>query len=176
MRTFRALLLIFVASAVVAASSFGQTEKPPFTLTIKANKPTEVAGSQVFVWVNMTNISDRPVDCTEVEEDGTLVSYDYDVRDENAKPVDLWDKSLPYSGRGHTGKTWDKCSLGPGESRNIELIVSFRYDFSKPGKYVVQISRRASLDSKGFRTGEWVKSNAITITVVAPTPPGDAPQ
>jgi hypothetical protein len=167
---FRAWLLIWLAFAAPALAC-GQAAEQPFTLELRANKPIGVAGSQVFVWVKMTNVSDHAVDCTEAEMDGTLTSYNYDVRYEDGKSADLVDKSLPYSSPGHTGKQWDKCSLGPGKSREIELVVSFRYNLSKPGKYMVQISRRSSLDANGLRTGDWVKSNAITVTVLPANDP-----
>ena len=166
MRSLLALALI--GTAVMACS-----QSAPFTLTLRANKSTEVADSQVFVSAKMTNISDHDVDCTEAEIDGTLVSYEYDVRDENGKPIDLRDKSLPYSSPGHTGKHWDKCNLEPGKSREIALIVSFRYDLSKPGKYSIQVARRSSTDSEGFRAGELVRSNTVVVTVLpkAEVPP-----
>jgi len=170
----RILLAIMMLGA--AGIAYTQTAQPPFTLTIKANKTIEIAGAQVFVWVKMTNTSDHNIDCTEEEMDGTLVSYNYDVRDEAGNPVDLRDKSLPYSSPGHTGKHWDKCSLDPGKSKDIELIVSFRYDLSKPGKYKIQLLRRSNVDSNGVRGGEWVKSNIIIITVVGPETPPDDPK
>lgn len=171
----RVLLLIFLIFAA-PVFALGQAIEQPFTLAIKASKPMETAGSQVFVWVKMTNISDHAIDCTESETDGTLTSYGYDVRDEGGSPIDQRDKSLRYSSPGHTGKRWDKCSLEPGKSKDIELIVSLRYDLSKPGKYAIQLSRRSLLDSKGMRTGEWVKSNIITVTVLPADDPPPAQQ
>ena len=98
------------------------------------------------------------------------------MRDEEGKLVELRDKSLPYKSTGHTGKQWDKCSLESGKSRDLELIISFRYDLSKPGKYKIQLLRRSNVDSNGVRGGEWVKSNIITITVVGPETPSDDPK
>ena len=141
-------------------------EDLPFTLTIRANKPVEFAGSQIFVWVIQTNISTHVVDCTAAHMDSTDVSYHYDAWDENAKPVNKIDYGIPYVSGVHSSSHGDICNLEPGKSFEKELIVSFLYDFSKPGKYSIQLSRRALVDSNGYRVGEWVKSNTITITVL----------
>jgi hypothetical protein len=163
MGAFRTLLLICIVYTVPA---FGQTTEQPFTITIGASKSTVKAGSDVYIWVKQKNTSDHDVDCAEAEEGAAIVSYSYDVRDEDGKPVRKRDMSFPYA-----GKHWDKCSLEAGKTADRNLLLSWLYDFSQPGRYVVQISRSPSLDSKGHRAGESVKSNIITITVEEPDAP-----
>jgi hypothetical protein len=165
MRIFRVSLVTCIASAFVG-TALGQATDQPFTLTIEAAKPSVNAGSNVFIKATLTNVSTQNVDCTEAEVGAAIVSYDYDVRDEEGKPVSKRDMSFPY-----TGKHWDICSLEPGKTVKRDLLLSWLFDFSKPGKYVVQLSRRTSVDTNGLRTGDRVKSNTVTITVL----PADAP-
>lgn len=55
-------------------------------------------------------------------------------------------------------------TLEPGKTITNEVNLRKIYEFSVPGRYVLQVSRRIP-DALG---GGVVKSNAITITVVAP--------
>jgi len=158
-------LSIFLLTSAFAIAS-GQSADQPFTLTIRDSKTTEIAGSDIFIWVKMTNTSDHVVDCTAGQMDGTDVSYHYDAWDENAKPVHKIDYGIPYISGAHISSHGAICNLEPGKSFEKELIISYLYDFSKSGKYQIQLSRRASLDSNGYRVGEFVKSNIITITVL----------
>jgi hypothetical protein len=161
------LLIIAVAAALIPA--FAQDTKQPFTISIGTKQPTVIAGSAVSIWVKQTNTSDQAVDCTEAEAGAAIVSYEYDVRDEGGNPVRKRDMKFPYA-----GKHWDRCELEPGKTADRNLLLSWLYDFTKPGKYFVYISRRASVDASGFRTSELVNSNTITITVLEaerPVPP-----
>ena len=55
-------------------------------------------------------------------------------------------------------------TLKPGESVSNITNVARWPDFSKPGEYVIQVSRHVNDDEKQGV----VKSNTITITVLAP--------
>lgn len=165
MKLSRGFLLTIVVLATFG-TNYGQNASQPFTITIGTKHTTVIAGSDVFIWVKQTNISDRIVDCTEAELGAAIVSYEYDVRDAAGKPVRKRDLAFPY-----TGKHWDRCELDPGKTADRDLLLSWLYDFTKPGKYVIHISRRAAVDSNGRRTGELINSNTITITVVE----GDKP-
>ena len=52
-------------------------------------------------------------------------------------------------------------SISPGQTFTQEQRVSAEYDMRKPGKYTIQVSRRASDNPKD---GE-IKSNLVTVTV-----------
>ncbi|MFY9852700.1 MAG: hypothetical protein WAK26_02335 [Terracidiphilus sp.] len=166
MRAFRASFLICIAS-IASFPVFGQTDGPPWLITISADKPIVVSGSNVYIKVKLTNISDHVVDCTEAEKGAILVSYSYDVRDEDGNPTRKRDMSFPY-----TGKHWDICNLEPGKTVDRDILLSWLYDFSKPGKYVIQISRRFT----DYPYPLYAKSNSITITVEKSNTPISPPE
>ena len=149
----------------MAASASGQTVKPPYSITISASEPTVVAGSDVYIRIKLTNISDKVVDCSDGYEGDSNVSYQYDVRDENGRSIrkpDIHPELMPGDLK--------MCSFGPGKTHESSVLVSWLYDFGKPGKFTVQVSRRVSNDRK-----DDVKSNVITIAVVEPeAPPAEA--
>jgi len=63
-------------------------------------------------------------------------------------------------------------ALKPGESVSEVTNLARWVDFSQPGEYVIQVSRNIGDDEKQGV----VKSNIITITVVAPPPEAAAPK
>jgi hypothetical protein len=157
--------ILICTSLMVLAPAFGQVAKSPYSITISTDKPTVAAGSNVFIKVKLTNISNEVVDCSTYDlAGGTDRYYQFDVRDENGAPVKKRDLSL-Y----HDGSWRGKCDLEPGKSMESEKLVSWLHDFSKPGKYLIQISRRFSDDPNP----QYAKSNTITITVLPPDPPAD---
>lgn len=160
--------ILICASFVVLAPVFGQDANSPYLITISADKPTVAAGSNVFIKVKLTNISNEVVDCSTYDLDGgTDRYYQFDVRDENGTPVKKRDLSLF-----HDGSWRGKCDLEPGKSLESEKLVSWLHDFSKPGKYLIQISRRFS----GDPNPQYAKSNTIIITVLPPNPPAEEPK
>jgi hypothetical protein len=156
-----ALPLICAVTAFVGGS-FGQTAKDPFSITISADKPTVVAGSRVYVRIKLTNTSDHVVDCSTAMVGAFDRRYLYDVLDENGKSMiktDIGPERYPGS--------YQFCNLDPGESTgNGERSISWLYDLTKPGTYTVQVSGFIGNDEKQGV----IKSNTITITVVAPEP------
>jgi len=156
MRAFRGLFLICFAYA--CALAYGQTVKSPWSIEISTDRPTVAAGSDVYIRVKLTNISDEVVDCSTFDlGGGTDRYYQFDVRDENGAPVKKRDLSEPYPG------SWrGKCDLEPGKTLESTKLVSWLHDLSKPGKYRIQISRRIS----DGPNPQYVKSNTITITVL----------
>ena len=167
MRSFRALSLVFVAFAAVG-SALGQTTKEPFSITISTEKPTVEAGLPVDLRIKLFNTSDKVVDCSKWDANGLDRRYIYDVRDENGRSVEI-----PGEHHELRGGSWrGPCDLSPGESVNTGSRISALYDFTKPGQYLVQISRYIGSDEKEGA----IKSNIITITVVAPPPSASATQ
>jgi hypothetical protein len=155
---------MILASISVATA---QTAKDPFSITISTASPTVTAGSHVYVRVKLTNMSDQTVDCTSAYTNGLDQGLHYDVRNEDEKSVlkpDIQPDRYPMS--------LQSCSLEAGESKEHQTLLNWLYDLSKPGQYVIQISRRTS----DGPNPQYVKSNTITITVVAPDSPAAAPQ
>ena len=58
----------------IAGIAHAQTEKQPFTITLKAGTPQVKMGGQVILDVTMTNTSDHEIDCS---------LYYYDLIDTN---------------------------------------------------------------------------------------------
>jgi hypothetical protein len=152
------IIAVLLLAASAAAFGAGPSPKtpPPFALTITTDKPTVRAGAELWVKVQMKNISNRDVDCSSVYVNGTDRRYQYDVRGETGlsmKKTNEHPELVPGS--------IQLCTLKPGESVTQDTRISWLHDLSHPGKYTVQVSRGAS-DNEGDGV---VKSNTITITV-----------
>lgn len=150
------MIATFVCAISMVHIAIAQGKQAPFDLVISTDNSTVAAGSDVFILETMKNTSNRPIDCTGNIEGNLDVSFDYDVHGEDGKSVrkpDVNPKDFP----GNTSF----CTLDPGESASGHLWISWLYDFTKPGKYFIQIARRVENGS-----AERVKSNVLTITVV----------
>jgi hypothetical protein len=156
MRIIRASLLTLMVFAAIS-SGFGQTAKPPFTITISADKPTVVAGSHVYIKIKLTNTSDHNVDRSTAYSNGLDRKYIYDVRDEDGKSVEK-----PGEHHELNGVSLAMGELAPGDSVDGETRITTLYDLTKPGQYTVQLSRYIGNDEKQGV----VQSNTITITVL----------
>jgi hypothetical protein len=146
----------------VATRPFGAQEQPkqPFTITIRAMKPSYKAGARVELKVVMTNTWDREIDAGSVYDKSIDIAYGYDVRDSAGSPV-LYNNSKPSETQGSRMRT-----LKPGESVVKITNVARWVDFSEPGEYQIQLSRNIGDDEKNGV----VKSNTITITVIPANP------
>ena len=136
-----------------------QSNNPPFKIAITTESPTVVAGSDVWIKVSLTNTSDHDVNegamyITEINLDST---FRFEVRDERGKLVPK--RTYPHPEL-RTGYPVNR-SISPGQTFTQEQRVSALYDMRKPGKYTIQVSRRASDNPKD---GE-LKSNLVTVTV-----------
>jgi hypothetical protein len=162
--TFALLAPVALASVLVAQ----EPGKQPFSITISTDSPKVETGSDVDIRIKLFNTSDQAVDCSRWDSNGLDRRYIYDVRDEDGKSVEI-----PGEHHELRGGSWrGPCELAPGESTNSGSRLSALYDFSKPGQYLVQVSRYIGTNEKRGV----VKSNTITITVVEPPPPAAAPQ
>jgi hypothetical protein len=161
---------------------------PPFKLEITANldkehsylwdfvnsaETTVKAGSIIVVAIRKTNISEQEINkSTHV---GIRYGFAYEVRDSGGNLVSLRHPNeikMVGDGRGgHIIGTKDNI-LQPGESKIDLGHVSDVYDMSKPGRYTIQVCEHIFDDANS----DVVKSNIITITVVAPEPETVAPQ
>lgn len=146
----------FICAISMAHTAIAQAKRTPFELVISTDNPTVTAGSDVYILETMKNTSDKPISCTDSYEGNLDASFDYDVHGKDGKSIrrpDVNPKDFP----GNTSF----CTLDPGESTSGHLWISWLYDFTKPGKYSIQIARRIENGST-----ERVKSNVLTITVV----------
>lgn len=154
-----------------------QTSQGPFTITISTDKPQVKSGDPVYIDVVMTNTSDHDVDCTGDPRNALDRNYRYEVIDQQGPMPKIRRK---YPQLGEDGKPWP-CIIKPGESSpRSGGMLSILYDFHRPGKYTIQVSRpvwgddqRPGTAGKVENNQPEVKSNIITITVVGPEKPPD---
>ena len=136
-----------------------QSNNPPFEIVITAESPMFVAESEVWIKVSLTNTSYQDLDDSGSHFSG--IDWDpnfrFEVRDERGKIGSK--KNVPHPEL-RTGNPVNR-SISSGQTFTQEQRVSALYDMRKPGKYTIQVSRRASDNPND---GE-IKSNIVTITV-----------
>jgi hypothetical protein len=164
MRILIGLLMLGVTS--IACS---QTSQQPFTITVSTNTLVVKSGDNVSIEVVMSNISDHAVDCTIDARNVLDRNYRYDVLDEGGQPVPKIKRRYPDIGESGSIRP---CIIKPGEtSLPSGGLISILYDFRRPGKYTIQVSRGVPPDPDNL-----VKSNIVTITVVGPEAPPAEPK
>jgi hypothetical protein len=147
------LLLAGILALWIPASA--QNAHPSFSIVITTDNPVVKAGSDVLIKIQMKNISSHGVDCTMAPANGLDRKYHYDVRDAQGSPAVKVARSHPELESGSILP----CTLKPGQSTPaVDNSVSWIYDFTRPGKYVVQVSRDDPKEGL-------VESNKITLTV-----------
>jgi len=152
------LVVILSVSALASAKS----PQPPFSITISAEKPEVKAGSEVFIRIQMKNISDHEVDCSMAPTNGWDAAYQYDVRDAQGTLAERKPLVPGHPEIKEDSSIWP-CVLKPGGSNSFDSYIGRRNDMTRPGKYMIQVSRFIS----GTRKEDGVvKSNTITVTVV----------
>jgi hypothetical protein len=155
-RSFRNLLVLSFALSVLAQTSPGRA---PFTITISAVRATVRAGDEVEVLVSVKNLTNREMDFSANISDLTGIdpNYVFEVSNDRGSPASRRAYPHPELATGHA--VFRK--LQPGATITDTEPVSRLFDMTKPGKYIIQVSRRIS-DDKSEGT---VRSNKITITV-----------
>jgi hypothetical protein len=137
------------------------------SLTISATEAVVPSGSPVKVNIIMANTSDHEMllwVMDAAERAGKV--YRADVWDDNGDtlPDTRMNRILKYNQAGCSnpcpeivGGHGDYLALKPGETWSDQIDLTKLYDFSRPGRYHVQLERTDN------RT--WIKSNTITVTV-----------
>ena len=149
---------------------------PSFTLSIRGGDDAGTryefrVGSVVAITISMTNIVNHDIDYSgsfrHLDEE-----YNYLVWDEDGKPAEK--VSFGDPDRSTSSPYWS--AISPGKTETYEADLEAIYKFDRPGKYTVQVSRADDdyLDENGKPTV--IKSNIITITVVAADSGADAPK
>ena len=157
----RAYLLLLLGWVPLAAQN---AVEQPFMISITAPSPIVKAGSDVWINVRLTNHSH--IDLNESGSISSMTGLDpnlaFDVRDTLGN---LTAKRVYEHPELATGKPINRF-LKPGETLMEQQNIAGVYDMSKPGKYVVQVSRALS---EGEQRGV-VKSNKVTIAVTPGLP------
>jgi len=167
------VLTIGPAAEAQLCSPASKGGKPPFSLTINTMDQQVASDSLLKARVTLTNISDHDISIwKESTDDEGGTTYKVEVHYDNGKMPP--ETKLGVVRNGHADEAQlsqvppDERHLGfsgaclvvkSGKSMTEEVSVSRLYDLSKPGKYVIQVSRVDEV------TGMFVKSNAIAVTV-----------
>lgn len=167
----RNLFVIFMLG--ISGMMYSQTETQPFAISISTEKSEVKIGDPVDLNVVMTNISDHEVDCTTMSSNGVDRNYRYDVSFEDGQHLPNIEKKY------HGGSSAWPCVIDPGKSDTpTGGRISRLFDFSRPGKYTIQVSRPVWGDDQRPGTATTfhnnqpeVKSDIITIIVL----PADEP-
>jgi hypothetical protein len=158
------LALLLVALSKAPGPGGGQTAKQPFEIEISATAETVDSGSGPAIIVLLKNTSDQPLDCSGNISDltGQYANFGIDVRDEHGNAAAK--RVYPHPELAE-GSPILNCTIAPGGSWTLSQTVDRIYDFTRPGKYVIQVSRPISFTDP--KAGV-VKSNVITVTIVPP--------
>ena len=134
-----------ISVAAPNESEAAKQVKPPFSITISTDTPTIKAGSGLSIKIRLTNISNQDINGTSELEQRVDVSYEQEVRDSAGRLVkkEHWKPEVVINGNTYFS------TLKPGESANSVTVVNPKYDISKPGQYVIQLSRLISDRPKG---------------------------
>lgn len=154
------LLLLFSGNLTAggpAQSSAGKQAQTPFSITVSVPKTEIKAGSSVELMVLLKNTSDYDINTSSTYYTGVDNGYQYDVRTERGAVVRPKKQRI----KGPLLLSGRMSTLKPGESHESTTMISDEFDMTKPGKYVIQLSRPIS----GNPHDGVVKSNKITVTV-----------
>ena len=157
---------IVVLLLAVASAAFGsvqdRTAKQPFRIDISAAAETVKVGSGVDITIVLKNVSAAPLSCSAniSELTGQDPNLQFDVRDNRGHLIPKRVYPHPELAQGNAILN---CAIKPGKSRTDHQDIGRIYDMTRPGKYIVQVSRPISYTDK--KAGV-VKSNKVTITVV----------
>jgi len=153
-----------------------QQTAPSFTLSIRGGDDAGTryefkVGSMVAITISMTNIVNHDIDYSGYSWHLDS-SYNYLVWDEDGKPAEKIFFGDPD--RSTSSPYWS--GISPRKTKTYEADLEEIYKFDRPGKYTVQVSRPDEdyLDENGKPTV--VKSNIITITIVAADASADTPK
>jgi hypothetical protein len=168
-----------MAPVVFASVLIAQTnpDNPKFSLTIKAFKSEVALGSEIGIAITIANISDDYIALDFGHYGRMPRGYEFDIRDEQGKPVARYGKRYLQLQDGNTlqypselpGSVL-KAGIEPGKSIEQGAMLSEVYPFDHPGKYTIQVSRPATLGTPGKPELNRVYSNTITVTVLPATP------
>jgi hypothetical protein len=131
-----------------------EQDHQPFSITITALNAEIKVGEEAFLKIRLKNESQEDIQGGGVfRAEGLDTSYRYDCHNDPGISVM---KEIVMVGSAHEAPI-----LKLGESHEETIPLGRACDFSKPGAYVIQLSRSDIADPKHHA----IKSNEITITV-----------
>lgn len=151
-------------------------DKRPYTITISTS-PRASVGSEVKLHITTKNTSDGTIYHIVRAGGPPGRNLDISVRDSKGNPVQETEHGRKIHGTDPNREPWSgsvftgRYPLKPGDVLEEELNLAEEYDFSKPGKYSVQVLRSdittdGEIKSRSTSPLAVVKSNTITLTLV----------
>jgi hypothetical protein len=157
----RACLLLLLGWLPLAAQN---AVEQPFTISIAAPIPIVKTGADVWINVRLTNHS--RLDLDESGSTSSMTGLDpnlvFDVRDTRGNLTAKRVYKHPELAMGTPVNRF----LKPGETLMEQQNVASFFDMSKPGSYVIRVSREFSAEAQRIV----VKSNKLTIVVTSSLP------
>jgi|ERR1700682_380463 len=161
--TANVMLPIKLAGILLLGGFLTQADQQPFSLTIETKNSVARVGEPLHLQVILTNSSHKQLRLAEAPGDPAPAEYQYaiEIRDSNGQLA-----TLTAYGRKFTGSIPPRGSrvtriIESGESVTDEAVLTKLYDLSRPGKYVVQVTRSVPpYLGKGV-----VRSNRVTIAI-----------
>jgi hypothetical protein len=148
-------IIVALAGCFSLAAAQGRATLP-FSLLLAA-QPIVQAGSPAMVELTTTNNLSTPL---RLGKTNPGMEYQIQVWDENVHPVNQTPLYKELQNPGYVFRS-TSLILKPHESSKESFDVAPFFDFSKPGKYRIQLQR---LLPKQFGNGA-VKSNPVVVTV-----------
>jgi hypothetical protein len=153
-------LTVNPASAAEQAKMTGAVTHS-FSLTLRAREYRVRAGSEVRVQVTLVNPSDHEIALPQAAPGKPEFDYRVSVYDEwGNSPKETDYVKTAEQMRAASSSTKALVTVPAKKTLNSEIVVSDLYDFSRPGRYSVVVSRRD-------QAGSWfmVESNSVAIVV-----------
>jgi hypothetical protein len=155
------IILVAVLSVTMTAMTFASQDSAagaPLVITISVGKQTVNVGDPVPVKIKVTNVSDHPLNLSGgLGNTGLASSHLFEI---NGPAGRVLSRNALRQGEPLTGDVVFR-TLKPGETFTEIEDVGRAYDMTKPGRYVIQLSRPIPDD----REHRVVKSNKIAVTV-----------
>jgi hypothetical protein len=152
---FVLLTLAAILSAAIATTTKGEF----FSLAITGPQTVVKGGSDVKIHITLTNTSDNEVT---IFDQNPECDYGVEVFKEHGESASATEhkRALRCEGPRMVNRNV-LITLKPGESTETAISVSDLYDITRPGRYLVWVTRRVPGDlGKGM-----VKSNTLKIVV-----------
>lgn len=151
-----ACMRTIVIALLLMGSGFAQSTQ--FSFSIRS-KPVFQNGSEVQIFVALTNWSEAPV---YVPRRGPVFGYEYEVRDEDGRllPETQYFYRLKHPDPEGILVNPGGSMVEPGRETGYYVSIGLYYDMSQPGKYSIMVKRKPDnlIDYE-------MDSNVIEVTV-----------
>jgi hypothetical protein len=166
MRSARITIIGVIILGIYLCNISTEAQAPPLSLSIETDNPSVKLGDEISIKILLKNNTDQSIRLSKSRTSGDG-SFEYKVdvgREDHAvvakKYVEKLRRKEVQPDIPPVGSV-QFFTIQPGEADKDSVNISNRYEFDKPGKYLVQIERDLPEDLGGGV----IKSNTITITV-----------